>query len=274
MPIRKNVASHGNGAINSPKKNTAMTAPTQRFSDRVQNYIRYRPDYPQAVLESLREEGLLTPRTVVADIGAGTGILTRMLAPHVAKINAVEPNDAMRAAAVSADTGDTNVTYLAATAEATSLPDRSVDLITAGQAFHWFEPTATRAEFTRILRPHGRIALIWNERETDTTPFLAAYETLLRSLSTDYIRVDHTRVDAAAVAAFFASGSYRLLTFPHRQIFDLDGLIGRALSSSYVPNAGEPGHAAFEAELRRIFAQHATDGHVAFLYQTRLYLGQ
>ncbi|MCF7689193.1 MAG: class I SAM-dependent methyltransferase [Cephaloticoccus sp.] len=247
---------------------------THRFSDRVTHYVRYRPGYPSGLITALQDAAALPPHSTLADIGSGTGILTALLLPATDQIFAIEPNAAMRAAA-ERDLGHCPGFHsIDATAEATTLLDASVDLITAGQAFHWFEPTTTRIEFARILKPGGHVALIWNERLTDTTPFLSAYEHLLKSRATDYDQVNHTRIDAAVIKDFFAPVSFETFEFPNAQHFDLAGLVGRALSSSYVPNAGQPGHEEFFAELENIYHEHATDDRVTFVYQTRLYLGQ
>jgi SAM-dependent methyltransferase len=251
-----------------------MSDPTQRFSDRVENYVRYRPSYPPELVRCLRDRAGLDRNCSVADIGSGTGILTTLLLPVAGRVYAVEPNAAMRTAAEHALRSHSGFTSVTGTAESTTLAPASVDLVTAGQAFHWFDPRASRAEFARILKPGGRVALIWNERLTTATPFLTAYDRLLRTLSDDYNQVNHTRIDAAAIGGFFAPSAFDEFTFPNEQHFDWPGLIGRALSSSYVPNAGQPGHDAFMAELKRIFDEHAAGDRIAFQYATRLYLGQ
>ncbi|AHF91035.1 methylase involved in ubiquinone/menaquinone biosynthesis [Opitutaceae bacterium TAV1] len=269
----------------------SATDSTRRFTDRVANYVRYRPAYPAALLETLRERARLTPASVVADVGSGTGILAALLLPLVRRVYAVEPNDAMRAAAeawlgsghgagnaagtANGTRGAGEFVSVAATAEATTLPEASVDLVTAGQAFHWFDHAAARREFARILRPGGHVALVWNERETDTTPFLRSYEALLQQHARDYGRVKHTNVDETAIAAFFAPERHECIETANEQRFDLDGLVGRSLSSSYAPNPGQPGHEAFVAALRNLFAAHAeADGRVSFRYRTRLYFGR
>ena len=247
---------------------------TQRFSDRVETYVRYRPSYPAALIAGLAQRAGLTPRSVVADVGSGTGIFTGLLLPLVGRVHAVEPNAAMRAAAEVQFGSLPGFVSVAAPAEATTLADASVDLITVAQAFHWFDARACRREFARILRPGGRVALIWNERQTDGTPFLADYEQLLRTRARDDDQVKHSRVDEPVIREFFQPVGFETLAAPNDQDFDLPGLIGRALSSSYVPNAGQPGHAEFLAELTSIFHRHARDGHVTLGHVTRLYLGR
>lgn len=251
-----------------------MKAPTERFSDRVEHYSRYRPGYPAAALDLLARECGLAPGIRVADIGAGTGIFTRLLLDRGALVFAVEPNPEMRAAAEQWLAGTPGFASVAAPAEATGLPDASVELIVAAQAFHWFDRAKARAEFARILRPGGWLALVWNEREIDTTPFLRSYEQLLREYAPEYGVVDHRDIGPAEVGAFFHPGRATLATFSYRQRFDYEGLKGRLLSSSYAPNAGHPNHAPMLRALRSLFERHQQDGCVTWHYRTRVFYGQ
>lgn len=214
-------------------------APVQRFSSRVENYVRYRPGYPSELIELLRRECGLTADSVVADIGSGTGKLAELLVGLGCTVFGVEPNVEMR------ETGERLLKHfpcfisIAATAEATSLSPGSIDLITASQAFHWFDRSRARAEFVRILKPRHPVALIWNDRRTDATPFLMAYEQLLRDFATDYAEVNHRNIDSAMLRKFFGDEP-RLTKFPYSQRFDFAGLQGRLLSSSYAPEQGQP----------------------------------
>ena len=248
------------------------TAPEARFSDRVENYVRYRPGYPPEILDLLRREAGLTSASVIADIGSGTGISTKMLLHAGCIVHGVEPNLEMRQAAERLLGGWPAFRSVNGTAQATGLADRSVDLIVAAQAFHWFNTPETRAEFTRILKPGGHIALIWNERRTDATPFLRDYEQLLVRFATDYVTVRHENIDSAALERFF-NGPYAQHRFPHEQRFDFPALQGRLLSSSYAPPPGHPQHEPMIAELRRLFDLHQTAGEVCFKYDTRMYIG-
>lgn len=250
-----------------------MIDPTKRFSSRVENYIKYRPGYPPAVLDLLREQCGLTPASVVADVGSGTGILSELFLRNGNRVFAVEPNPEMRAAGERLLRDYPNFTSVDGTAEATTLPDRSVDFVTAGQAFHWFDPRRARAEFARILRPGGWVALIWNDRRIDSSPFLQAYEQLLRRYSLDYRTVDHKHIDAAVLRPFFGPAGYTLAAFANRQDFDYAGLAGRLMSSSYAPEAGHPNHRPMLEHLRAIFDAHQVDGAVAFEYETQVYYG-
>ena len=142
------------------------------------------------------------------------------------------------------------------TAEATTLPGASVDFVTAGQAFHWFDPPAARREAIRILRPQGWCVLVWNVRRTDSTPFLAGYEQLLHEYAPGYTAQAHQRAEITGIEALFGGTDFRLATFANRQWFDWAGIQGRLLSSSYAPETGTPGHAPMIAALQRLFDQY------------------
>jgi len=248
--------------------------PTTRFTDRVQDYVRTRPGYPVAVLEALRAELGLQPGHAVADVGSGTGLLSRLFIDNGNVVYGVEPNQAMAAVAV-ADLGPSGRFHpVDGRAEATGLGEGSVDLVTAGQAFHWFAVPEARAEFRRILRPGGGVALVWNLRRLDSTPFLRDYEAFLRRWSTDYDEVSQRYAEPGALSALFGPAGWREHAFENVQRFDLEALRGRLLSSSYTPREGDPRRAPMLAELPALFAAHARDGAVAFEYDTRLFVGR
>ncbi|MGY3884711.1 class I SAM-dependent methyltransferase [Aeromonas aquatica] len=244
---------------------------TQRFSVRVEAYVKYRPGYPTAMLDFLVRELGMGPHAVVADIGAGTGILTALLAPRVSKLWAVEPNAEMRGAAVRLLAGADHIHWLSGSAEQTGVPTGALDLVTVAQAFHWFDRTAFKAECRRLLKPGGRVALIWNDRLTDTE-FLQAYEAGLRAYSGDYEEVNHRNLGEADFDAFFEE--YRLDRFDNCQLFDLDGVLGRLNSSSYAPVIGTPAYERLTALIRREFERCAVNGQIAFNYQTLVYSGR
>ena len=246
---------------------------TVRFSDRVENYVRYRPGYPPQVLELLRTECGLEPDHVIADIASGTGIFTKMLLENGNRVFAVEPNAEMREAGQNLLAAYDNLTSVAGTAEDTTLPSESVDFVTAAQAAHWFDRRRARAEFCRILKPGGWCVLIWNERRTATTPFLRDYEQLLLTYGTDYKEVRHERT-TAVIHEFFAPANYQESLFDLRQRFDYEGTAGRLLSSSYAPLEDHPRHIPMMRELRRIVDAHAQQGWVEFEYNTRVYYGK
>jgi SAM-dependent methyltransferase len=245
---------------------------TQRFSDRVADYIRYRPSYPAAALAWIRTQTGQQKDQVIADVGSGTGKLTELLLPWGNPVYAVEPNAAMREAAEHLLSSFSGFHSIEGTAEATGLPDASIDLIVAAQAFHWFDPTRTRAEFDRILRPGGWAVLIWNRRRIESTPFQQDYENLLQECGSDYREVRHHNVDDAAIDAFFAPASVIRTCFDYAQEFDWHGLRGRVLSASYAPQVGQPGHDLLMSRLQRLFGQYAVGGLVRFDYATEVYL--
>jgi SAM-dependent methyltransferase len=246
---------------------------TSRFSDRVENYVLYRPGYPAEVLQTLRTECSLSPGSVIADVASGTGIWTRMLLENGNPVFCVEPNPEMRSAGARLLAAFPQFTSVDGTAEATKLVDRSIDFITAAQAAHWFNRTSARREFLRILKPGGWLVLLWNERLTDSSEFLRKYENLLLTYGTDYEDVRHERT-TDSVNEFFDPAVYRERVFDMRQEFDYAGVEGRLLSSSYAPGPDHPRHAHMLRELRDIFEQCAVANRVAFEYKTRVYFGQ
>ncbi len=248
--------------------------PTRRFSSRVENYIQYRPRYPHAVLTTLKNECDLTETSVIADIGSGTGILAELFLQNGNPVLAGEPNPEMRQAGERLLKHYPHMHSIQGAAEATTLTEASVDFVTAGQAFHWFDRQKARAEFVRILKPKGWVVLVWNERQTITTPFLVAYEQLLQTYGTDYDEVDHTHVNRIVVGHFFEPLDCKEKTFANRQFFDFEGVKGRLLSSSYTPEAGHPNYEPMVAELSQIFQAYQVNGQVGFEYRTILYYGQ
>jgi SAM-dependent methyltransferase len=250
-----------------------MTDSTQRFTGRVDNYARHRPSYPRAILSLLETQCGLTSVSVVADVGSGTGILSELFLENGNRVFGVEPNEEMRKAGEKRLERYLSFTSVAGTAEATTLDDACADFVTAGQAFHWFDVERTQTEFWRILRPGGWVVIIWNARRRNTTPFLAAYERLLRDHGTDYEQVEHGRSAAGMVDEFFGSDGYEAEVFDNAQTFDLDGLKGRLLSSSYVPGPGEPGSEAMLREAEELFHEHQTNGSVTIEYDTKVYYG-
>jgi len=248
--------------------------PTLRFSTRVANYIKYRPSYPHAVIELLGRECGAKPGSTVADLGSGTGILSQLLLEEGLHVYGVEPNREMREAGERLLGPYAAFTSVDGTAEATTLAGASVDLVTAGQAFHWFDVTKTRAECLRILRAGGLAALVWNTRKLGGVPFAHAYDQLLREFSDDYARVNHQdTVSDAAIDAFFGAGRWHTATFDHAQYFDFEGLRGRLLSSSYAPEAGQPKHEPMMRRLREVFDTYAQGGRVTFAYDTEVFYG-
>jgi ubiquinone/menaquinone biosynthesis C-methylase UbiE len=251
-----------------------MKSPTERFSDRVENYVKYRPTYPSAVLTSLVEACGLSPTWAIADIGSGTGILSKLFLDNGNVVYAVEPNDEMRTAAERLLAAFPNFKSVRGQAEQTTLDDRSINCITVGQAFHWFDPVKAKTEFTRVLQPRGWVVLVWNDRKVDASPFLSRYERLLETYTTEYKAVKHRNVSAEDIRRFYSPGLVHPLKFENVQAFDFEGLCGRMLSSSYVPNANQPGCQEMLSALRDLFDSYQVEGKVNIEYKTVLYFGQ
>jgi SAM-dependent methyltransferase len=216
----------------------------------------------------------LTASSTIADVGSGTGILSEMFLKNGNTVYGIEPNRGMREAGERLLHLYPNFKSIESAAEATTLADGSVDFVTAGQAFHWFDRKGARREFQRVLKPEGWTVLVWNERRTDTTPFLIAYEKMLVECGTDYEAVNHTKIDERVVAEFFAPENFRLKIYQNRQAFDFESLKGRLLSSSYTPEEGHPNYSPMLEEIERIFQEHAVSGEVSFDYETKIYYGQ
>jgi SAM-dependent methyltransferase len=242
----------------------------ERFSNRVENYVKYRPGYPPQVLDLFRDEMNLREDSVVADIGSGTGISAKLFLENGNRVFGVEPNELMRRAAEDFLKEFPNFTSVDGTAEKTNLPDDSVDFIVAAQAFHWFDPAKTRAEFQRILRPEGFVALIWNERQLDTTDFLREYENLLIKFGTDYEKVRHDNISEKILSDFFQI-RFRQKTYPNIQTLDFEGIKGRMLSASYMPAENDPRFEPMIAELKRVFDKYAENGKIQVLYNTNVF---
>lgn len=250
-----------------------MQDSTQRFSDRVGSYSRYRPSYPDGLVRLMEAECGLAPGVAVADVGSGTGILSRMLLDRGAKVYSVEPNHEMREAGERLLAGYECFTSVAGTAEATALPATSVGLVTAGQAFHWFDREAAREEFARILTPDGHVALVWNSPRYEATPFMRGYRRLLERFGTDWEKVTHLEVGADSLKPFFGGG-FEERRLENRQTFDREALEGRLLSSSFVPGPDDPRSGPMLEELAGVFCEHQRGGEVVFEYDTRVFYGR
>ena len=250
-----------------------MSDTVERFSNRVANYVKYRPHYPREIIGFLEKNCDLTNETVIADIGCGTGISSLLFLENCNRVVGVEPNAAMREAAREFLADFPDFSIVDGTSDKTTLPDASVDMVVAAQAFHWFDPETTRPEFHRILKPGGTIVLIWNERQLDSTRFHIEYEALLVKYANDYSAVRHENITDEEIRGFFRQ-DYRLVTFGNFQILDFEGLKGRMLSASYMPAESDANFGPMIEELRALFAKHAENGRIKVLYDTNVYIAR
>jgi len=250
-----------------------MNDNTQRFSNRVDNYVKYRPSYPTEIISFLEKEIGFNKNFVIADIGSGTGILSEIFLKNGNTIFGVEPNAPMRNKAEELLKDYSTFKSIDGTAEQTTLQNESIDLITAAQAFHWFDAEKTKQEFKRILKQNGYCCLIWNER-LNNSDFLKAYEQLLKDYSTDYTKVDHKNIDDKKIEAFFSPNIVVKKSFSNKQVFDFEGLKGRLLSSSYTPDENHPNYHTMIESLMNIYSSFNQNNQVQFNYETKVYLGK
>lgn len=253
--------------------NALVLDPTKRFSKRVENYLKYRPSYPPEIISLLERECGLTPQSVIADLGSGTGLLTELFLKNGNQVYGVEPNAEMRAAGERVLAKYGNFISVNATAEETSLPDKSVDFVIAGQAFHWFDRARARIEFKRILKSSGRVVLIWNGFRLETSPLVRGYQQIVMRYGTDYQEVKR-EIDGLEVESFFSPAECKSTHFAFKQVFDFDGLKGRLMSASYAPEANHPSFDQMIKDLRVVFDETAVNGTVDFDYETEVYYGQ
>jgi SAM-dependent methyltransferase len=250
--------------------------PTTRFSARAPYYHRYRPRYPRAILDVLETHGL-TPQAVVADVGAGTGISSELFLDYGCPVYAVEPNAEMRAACVQFYS-NRPLQVINGAAEATTLASHTIDWVVAGQAFHWFDHAAAKAEFARILRLGGRVALFWNDRIPTVSDFVNEYNAVLDDFDiekgTPSARAKELLAGDDVLDEFFAPHGFELHNLSNPVEYDWDGLQGRALSASYAPLPDHPRHAEMITALRTVYDRHQRDGLVQMDYVTKLYIGR
>ena len=245
----------------------------RRFSNRAADYIRYRPGYPAAMLEVLREECALRPGDVIADIGSGTGFLSELFLKNGNRVYGIEPNLEMRQAGEEYLAAYDGFSSIDGSAESTTLADASVDFVTAGQAFHWFEQNAARREFRRILKPSGWIVAAWNFRERET-PFGRAYEDILVKYGMDYTRVRDSYPESHNIQGFLTGGKFLERTLPNERLLDFDELTGLMRSASYMPQEGHANFPPLMEALRGLFFKHQENGRVLMKCTTHIYLGQ
>jgi SAM-dependent methyltransferase len=260
--------------VSEASRTVSFADAKNRFSNRVADYLRYRPHYPEGVLDFLRSQSHLSAAHTVADIGSGTGFLSELFLKNGNQVFGVEPNQEMREAGEEYLAEYPRFTSINGSAEATTLPDRCADFVTVGQAFHWFKPQPARQEFARILRPDGWVAIAFNDRTQSATGFAVSYEELLVRYGTDYSRVRDSYPQRKDIRAFLGHDNFSTREIPNLQQLDLESLRGRLRSSSYIPTKDDPKFAPMMAALDELFAAHEQDGRVLMEFSTWAYLGQ
>lgn len=254
-------------------KHISITDPTTRFSNRVENYIKYRPHYPSEIIDYLNTEKVLTDDSIIADIGSGTGISSELFLKNGNTVYGVEPNKEMR------ETGEKYLfkykkfISISGTAEHTTLRDNSVDIIASGQAFHWFDVGKAKTEFKRILKKTGFVVVMWNIRQSNDSEFGRDYEKLLLEFGTDFDKVRQQTMKKRKFNKFFKN-RFMVAKFGNEQIFDYDGLKGRILSSSYIPDENHPDYVPMLTMLKEIFNKHQLNGKVTIKYIAEVIWGK
>lgn len=243
-----------------------------RFSNRVENYVKYRPHYPAEIINFLKQEKILHDNSVIADIGSGTGISSELFLQNGNTVYAVEPNNEMRSAAEKLLSNYQNFISITGTAENTALENNSMNIVLAGQAFHWFDLEKSKTEFRRILKPGGTIILMWNVKKNDGSIIMKEYEELLKKFGTDYEAIKHENTADKEFRMFF-DGKYKIQKFENEQVLDWEGFKGRLLSASYAPTPGHPDYEPMIAELQNIFNRYNDNGKATLKYETKLVYG-
>jgi len=249
--------------------------PKRRFSSRVDNYSKFRPRYPQDIISFLETEKVLYKDSTIADIGSGTGILSELFLKNGNRVYGIEPNIDMRTAAERILNNYSDFKSIDGSAEATNMTEKSVDIITVGQAFHWFDQIKAHKEFFRILKPEGFVVIIWNNRKRSGSKFLEAYEDLLLKYGTEYRKISNIQID---FEKFYGIGKnsegYKREVFDNYQFLDYHGLKGRLLSTSYTPLDDHPNYNNMITELEKIFNENNQSGLIRFDYETEVYYGR
>lgn len=245
---------------------------TTRFSNRVEDYVKYRPSYPLEIISFLQQKYRLSTDKLIADVGAGTGISSELFLKAGYQVLAVEPNKEMRQKAVELLSHHPKFSAVDGTAEQTNVDGNHIDAIISGQAFHWFDVPKAKVEFQRVLKTGGLVVLIWNERLT-ASEFEQDYDCLLIKHARDYVKVDHRNIDDVSIGAFYCPYPFELKLFPNQQVFDFEGLKGRLLSSSYMPTKDDDGYQGMIDDLEALFALYNEEGKITINYDTKVYVG-
>lgn len=244
----------------------------ERFEGRAEDYSKNRPGYPRELLRTLKNEFGFSRSDVVADVGSGTGILSELFLENGNVVYCVEPNkDMRRVAEERLERYIPRFVSVDGRAESTTLKDRSIDLITVGQALHWFDPDRTRAEFARTIRKRGHVAVVYNYRRRRGAVG-QAYAALVNRYEKDKASVPYAR--DAYVKKFLGNGDFRKFVMPNSQSLDLEGMLGRLASSSYMPRRGSREWTDVEEDASKMIREHGDKGTLVLRYDTTMYVGR
>jgi ubiquinone/menaquinone biosynthesis C-methylase UbiE len=245
---------------------------TKRFTGRAFFYSTSRPGYPERILDILRAEVGFDKTFIIADIGSGTGLLSQLFLENGNRVLAVEPNDEMRNFAEESLNKFPKFLSVQGTAEHTGIESASVDLVTVGQALHWFNCEASSSEFTRILKDNGHVCIVYNDRDNEDL-FMKDYDLIVRNYARN--RASVPSIDDAYLSKFFKNEKYSKFSLPNEQTLDLEGLLGRMTSASYMPSPSDENQfAKLREEVARLFKKYEKLGRVRLLYDTSVILGK
>lgn len=251
-----------------------MLEPTARFTNKVDDYTKARPSYPEEIVPLLTCKYGLTSQSVIADMGSGTGLFTEVFLKHGNPVYGVEPNDAMRQAGEHYLKKYTNFISVNASAEHTSLASACCDFVVAGQAFHWFNPVLAKVEFQRVLKPNGWVILAWNVFSSSDAPLAVAYEKLFYDFGIQYQGAGYKNANKENLLGFLGPDTFCMESIPNPKSLDFSAFQSRVFSSSFSPSPGQPQYPLMQQAIGQVFEQFENNGVIILPYQTNLYLGQ
>lgn len=244
----------------------------EKFTGRATAYSAGRPGYPREILDILSQETSFDRVKIVADIGSGTGILSKLFLENGNRVYGVEPNEEMRSIAEKTLADYSLFVSVDGTAESTTLGDASIDLVTVGQALHWFDSRLALTEFARILNLAGYLCVLYNDRNKESE-LMKEYDQVIQKYARDRAKVPD--INDEYLAKFYSQGKYAKFLLPNFQILDLEGLVSRMTSASYMPQSGENvTYRALRGDVEELFASHESCGRVKLVYNTSVFLGQ
>lgn len=246
----------------------------EKFTGRADIYSIYRPAYPKLFLDYLYSKIGFSASSVIADIGAGTGIFSSMLLERGSFVFCVEPNADMRRTAQAKLKQYARCTLLDSPAESIELGPHTVDFVTVAQAFHWFDRNSFRAECRRILKPGGRVVLVWNIRDS-TDALTLENAAINRRLCPKFKGFSGGSAEhPEAYDDFFKAGSRIFKEFENDLLFDKQGFIGRCLTGSYAPVESDPYYNDYVDSIGELFEKHCRQEQIRIANLTRCYIGE
>jgi ubiquinone/menaquinone biosynthesis C-methylase UbiE len=245
---------------------------SDRFLGKTDDYVKFRPGYPIEILDYLSKNHGFSSNAICAEVGSGTGKFSELLLQNKNKVFAVEPNGEMRGAAEKSLTAFQSFKSVSGDSVNTTLEKGSIDFIFCAQALHWFANENTAKEFKRILKPNGRVVIIWNKKAYEKSSFMKGIHKIFIEDCIDFLSVKLENIADKEILSSLFKDNYDSYSIDTKQTFNLDGLIGRMMSASYAPPEGHPKHQKFISEIKKLFQSEEKKGSVEFLYETVTYV--